>query len=259
MDRWDAGSEYDVFMGRWSHLVAEQFVARLDLPPGLRWLDVGCGTGALTRVIADRAVPSNLAGVDPSAEFVELASSRLGDDADLRVGDGEELPFPDGSFDVVVSGLSLNFIPDPAAALCEFQRVAVPGGVVSAYVWDYADGMEFLRCFWDAAIALDPHAGSLDEAVRFPLCQPDRLRELFTGAGLCRVITNRVEVQTVFDDFDDYWNPFLLGQGPAPSYVASLADPDKYALQHYLRQRLTGGHHGEIVLTGRAWTVAGNS
>lgn len=257
MDRWDGGSDYDAFMGRWSVLVAERFLADLDLQPGLRWLDVGCGTGALSNAIAGQAAPSRLVGVDPSPEFLEVAASRIDGVAELRVGDGENLAFDESSFDVVVSGLALNFMPNPEDAIREWWRVTGPGGVVGAYVWDYAEGMEFLRRFWDAAVSANPEAASLDEAKRFPICRPDELQQLFTRIGLTDVLVGSVEVPTVFADFDDYWAPFLSGQGPAPSYVASLTDQDKNALERRLRDML-GSQHA-IALDARAWTIIGRT
>lgn len=257
MDRWDGGTDYDVFMGRWSRLVARRFVDDLGLAPGLRWLDVGCGTGALLEAVIDRARPSSVWGVDTSEEFIAAAGLHLGGKASVRVADGEDLPFDDEDFDVVVSGLTLNFIPDPLAAVTEWRRVTRQGGVVSAYVWDYAEGIEFLRRFWDLAIELNPEATQLDEALRFSMCRPDRLVALFRAAGLRSVEEGVVEVETEFTDFDDYWSPFLLGQGPAPSYVASLDGNSRERLEDRLRNTIVPGSTGTIRLMARAWTVTG--
>lgn len=259
MDRWDWSSDYEGFMGRWSRLVAAQFVRAIDGRRGLRWLDVGCGTGALLHTIRDLASPMQLAGVDPSPEFADAARARLRGQADVRVAGGEDLPFVDDAFDLVVSGLVLNFIPDPLAAVREWKRVARPGGVVSAYVWDYSDGMEFLRYFWDAVVELDPAAAGFDEGVRFPTCQPDRLQDLFDDAGLSAVESGSVWINTVFRDFDDYWAPFLSGQGPAPGYVAELGDSQRSRLADRLRSSLGGTSNGAIELRARAWTVAGRA
>ena len=195
----------------------------MDASRDLDWLDVGCGTGALIDTVLELSAPRTVAGVDPSPGFAETLRSRLGEQADIRVAGGEELPFPDDTFDAVVSGLALNFIPDPLAAVREWRRSGRRGGTVNAYVWDYADGMELLRIFWDAAVALDAAAMPLDEAVRFPICQPDRLADLFREARLASVEVGNIEVATVFVDFDDYWAPFPTGQGPAPGYAASLS------------------------------------
>jgi SAM-dependent methyltransferase len=165
----------------------------------------------------------------------------------------------DGEFDAVVSGLVLNFVPGPAEALAELTRVAAPGGAVAAYVWDYADGMALMRRFWDAAAALDPAAAEVDEGRRFPLCRPEPLRELWTGAGLAGVDVEAIDVPTVFADFDDYWTPFLGGQGPAPGYAMSLPEDRRAALRESLRERLPVAADGSIRLTARAWAVRGQT
>lgn len=257
VDRWDGGADYDYFMGRWSRLVAARFVESLSARDGVRWLDVGCGTGALLDAVLDALHPAAATGVDPSAEFVMAARSRVGTRAVIHRADGAHLPFDDASFDVVVSGLALNFIPEPTAAVGEWKRVTVAGGTVAAYVWDYAAGMEFLRYFWDAAVALDPQAVELDEARRFPICDPDRLEELFLSAGLSAVETGSISVETSFSDFDDYWEPFLRGQGPAPGYVASLGAEGRRALEQRLRAALPVDTHGRLMLSAKAFTVAG--
>ena len=253
MDRWDGGNDYDLFMGRWSRAVASEFVAGLAQDRCLRWLDVGCGTGALTDVIISDAEPSAVAGVDPSAHFIEAAVQRLGEQVDLRISGGGQLPFADGAFDVVVSGIALNFIPDPVGALEEWKRVVRPDGVVGVYVWDYADGMEFLRVFWDTVLDLDPPAMDLDEGRRFPICEPDALLAAFDEAGFANPITSSIEVATCFGSFDDYWRPFLAGQGPAPTYVANLDPSSREVLRQRLRQALEAD--GSIELTARAWVV----
>ena len=242
MDRWSSGDAYEPFIGRWSRLVAREFVAWLDLPAGLRWVDVGCGTGALTETIRDAAAPGSLLGVDPSAQFVAHATTRVGG-ARFAIGSATALPVADGGADVVVSGLVLNFVPDVAAAVAEARRVAPR---VAAYVWDYAEGMEPLRHFWDVAIALDPAVRDLDEATRFPLCRPEALRAAVGGE------VTAITVPTVFADFDDYWTPFLGGVGPGPTYVAGLDPARRDALRDALRDRLGDGR---IDLTARAWAV----
>ncbi len=259
MDLFDSGSDYEFFMGRWSRLIAREFLQGLGASPGLEWLDVGCGTGALVDAVLELADPKAVAGVDPSPDFAHALSERLGEHADIRVAGGEDLPFADGTFDAVVSGLALNFIPDPLAAVVEWGRVCRPGALIGAYVWDYADGMEFLRIFWDAAIELNPAAQPLDEAARFPICQPDRLADLFEEANLSGVQAGSVEVATAFRDFDDYWAPFTKGQGPAPSYVASLARADRDRLEETLRSTISQSSDGAIELAARAWTITGLS
>src|ERR687895_493226 len=169
--------------------------------------------------------------------------------ARLVVADARRLPVGDDRFDAVVSGLVLNFVPDPALAVREMTRVARPGGRVAAYVWDYAGRMELIRHFWDAAAALDPAAADLDEARRFGLCQPEPLGHLFRDAGLAEVGVRPIEVPTRFRDFDDYWTPFLGGQGPAPGYAMFLAEEHRRALRDLLRARLPSNPDGSISLT----------
>jgi SAM-dependent methyltransferase len=256
---WAVGDAYEAYVGRWSRRVADTFLRWLDLPPEGRWADVGCGTGALTGRILALANPARVVGVDPSEGFIATARARIADPrAELRIGDAQSLPFPDDQFDAVVSGLALNFVPDPGRAVAQFARVAAPGGVAAAYVWDYAGGMAMMRYFWDAAIALDPDAAELDEARRFPLCRPARLTELWAGAGLDNVEVRPLDVPTVFADFDDYWRPFLGGQGPAPGYVSSLTEKRRDGLRDLLRARLPTGPDGSIPLSARAWAVRGS-
>ncbi|MBG0560381.1 class I SAM-dependent methyltransferase [Actinoplanes aureus] len=251
---WESGNAYEAYVGRWSRRVAEAFVSWLDVPPDRRWLDVGCGTGALSARIAGTAQPARLVGVDRSTGF--LASARAGG---LRccAGDAAALPLAGGGFDAVVSGLALNFVNRPEVAVREFARVAAPGGVVAAYVWDYAGGMEMMGHFWSAAAELDPAAAELAESLRFDLCRDDALTELWSAAGLHAVSTHRIVIPTVFADFDDYWEPFLGGQGPAPGYVATRTGPDREALRELLRCRLPARTDGSIALTAAAWAVRG--
>jgi SAM-dependent methyltransferase len=168
-----------------------------------------------------------------------------------------DLPFTDASFDGVVSGLVLNFIPQPEVALSEMTRVAKPGGRVAAYVWDYAGKMQLMRRFWDAAVELNPAAAELDEGRRFPLCQPGPLRALFSGAGLREVEVRAIDIPTPFRDFDDYWTPFLGGQGPAPGYAVSLSETSRAELRERIRARLPVAPDGSIALIARAWAVQG--
>jgi SAM-dependent methyltransferase len=256
---WVGADAYEAYVGRWSRLVAPRFLDWLGVPERSRWLDVGCGTGALSQAILVTCDPAEVVGVDPSPPFVAHAASQCPDPrAAFRKGDAERLPVDHGSFDAVVSGLVLNFVPDQRAALREMHRAAQPGGVVAAYVWDYADGMQLMAHFWDAAVESAPEAGTLREDLRFATCRPDPLRELFLDAGLEDVVLAEIVVPTVFTDFADYWTPFLGGQGPAPAYAMSLAEEDRAALRERLRARLPAEDDGSIRLTARAWVVRGS-
>jgi SAM-dependent methyltransferase len=255
---WEAGDAYEHYVGRWSRTVARAFLDWLDLPAGLRWLDLGCGTGALSAAILEACAPAALTGVDPSTGFLATARARITDArAGFEQGDGQALPLADDALDVAVSGLVLNFAADPGAMLREMRRAVRPGGVVALYVWDYAGEMQLMRCFWDAAVELDPRAGELDEGVRFPLCRPDALAALFGEAGLSGVATRAIDVPTTFRDFEDYWRPFLGGQGPAPGYCMSLPEERRAALRERLRAVLPVEANGRIALTARAWAVRG--
>jgi SAM-dependent methyltransferase len=257
-DRWRGGSAYEAFVGRWSRRVAELFVEWLGVPAGRSWLDVGCGTGALASSIMARAAPACVVAIDRSADFVARAGEELDDPrVVLLVGDAAALPLAGARMDAVVSGLLLNFLADPLTAVAELQRVARPGGTVAAYVWDYADEMRPIRAFWDAAVELAPSAREADEAVRFPLCQPDLLESLFVEAGLGAVTTRVIDVEARFRDFDDYWTPFLSGVGPAPGYCAALPADQREALRARLLARLSPSGAGPIVMNARAFAVRG--
>ncbi len=257
-DAWDSGDAYEPYVGRWSRPVAREFLRWLAVPPGRRWLDVGCGTGALAETVLALGAPSEVVGIDPSPAYVAFARGRVTDSrARFDVGDALALRAAPASFDAVVSGLVLNFVPEPERALSEMSRVARPGGVVAAYVWDYAEGMQMMRHFWDAAGELDPGARELDEGRRFPLCKPEPLADLFRRAGLSEVEARAIDVPTVFRDFDDYWSPFLGGQAPAPGYAMSLGEERRAALRERIRDGLPTNPRGEHHLVARAWAVRG--
>jgi SAM-dependent methyltransferase len=257
-DAWASGDAYEFYVGRWSRIVAHDFLQWLAVPPQSHWLDVGCGTGALSRTILAFADPAAVQGVDRSPEYVAFAREQVGSDrAHFEVGDAQALPVQSGSYDIVVSGLMLNFVPQPQVAVAEMVRAARLGGIVAVYLWDYAGRMEFMRYFWDAAVALNPAARELDEGRRFPICHPDALTEHFQQAGLANVEVRALDIPTVFNDIDDYWNPFLGGQGPAPGYLLSLTKPDRLALREYLRTTLPVAVDNSIALTARAWAVRG--
>jgi SAM-dependent methyltransferase len=257
-DVWAAGEAYEPYVGRWSRLVAREFIDWLALPSDARWLDVGCGTGVLTQTILAHAAPASVTGVDPSDRFIAYARQHTTEPrASLRTGTAEALAFSDDLFDAVVAGLVLNFIPSPQRALAEMRRVLRPGGTVAVYVWDHAGEMQLIRHFWDAAIALDPAARDLDEGCRFPICHPDPLLALLTDAGFDRVECRVIDVPTAFTSFDDYWSPFLGGQGPAPTYCSALNDERRAKLREQLRATLPIQRDGTIRLIARAFAVRG--
>ena len=255
---WARAEAYDPYVGRWSRLVARELVRWLRPARNEAWLDVGCGTGALSMVILEDVGVRRLVGIDPSSEYIAQARARIGDpSAKFEVGDAMNLPYKDSTFGYVASGLVLNFVARPQVAVSEMRRVCRRGGTVAAYVWDYAGRMELMRWFWDAAVALDPTAAELDEGRRFPIAHPTPLASLFRDVGLGSVDTLAIEVPTIFSDFDDYWSPFLGGQGPAPSYAMSLDDEHRDRLRERLRDSLPHARDGSISLVARAWAVRG--
>jgi SAM-dependent methyltransferase len=254
---WEHGDRYERYVGRWSRLVGQELLDWLAVAPASDWLDVGSGTGALSRTIVERASPASVTGIDPAAGFVAHAQANV-PRATFVGGDAQGLPFEDGAFDAVVSGLVLNFVPDADQAAAEMTRVARSGATVAAYVWDYSGRMELMRYFWDAAAELDPVARELDEGRRFrDFERPDNLERLFRDAGQHDVESRAIDVPTTFRDFEDYWEPFLGGQGPAPAYATSLGEVERERLRALLRERLPAAPDGTISLVARAWAVRG--
>ena len=259
-DWWVDGSAYENFMGRWSGRLAPEFVGWLGVASGLHWLDVGCGTGALTRAIVSRAKPASVVGCDPTQAFIDFAQENMGSEHVSFVTAGvDSLPHRSGGYDSVTSSFALNFFPDPAGAVGKMRAASTKGGTVSSCVWDYSGRMEFLRVFWDAASRVDPNANLLDEGKRFPVCGRDALVELFRDAGLRDIRCEPIEIATNFASFEEYWRPFQGGPGPAPSYVASLEEDLRAELSNDLERALPTEADGSIRLTARAWAVRGSS
>jgi SAM-dependent methyltransferase len=256
--RWDDAVAYERYIGRWSRPVAREFVAWLSAPASARWLDAGCGSGALSQAILAVAAPGDVTGIDLSEDYVAYVARQVRDPrAHFSVGDAQGLRYPNNWFDAAASGLVLNFVPDKGRMIRELARVVVSGGIAGLYVWDYAGEMQMLRIFWDAAGALDPAVLELDEGRRFPVCRPGTLEDLSASAGLVAVTTRSIDVKTHFHNFDDFWQPFLGGQGPAPSYVKSLDEELRAALRNSIRARLPIAADGSIDLIARAWAVKG--
>lgn len=257
-DAWQAGESYDAYMGRWSRPIASRFLDWLDLPEKLDWLEVGCGTGALTEAIVRQCAPAGVTAIDPSEGFISLARAKVGDPrVYFRIGDAASLARMSAvSRDVAVGGLVLNFIPDRVAALADVMRIVRRDGVVAFYVWDYpGGGIEFMRAFWTAAVELDPEVRDLTESGRFPFCTPEGLITLAREAGLRNPECCAIEVPSVFSDFEDYWRPFTLGTGPAPGYCAGLDPEQRERLRDKLSKMLPQREDGSIALNTRAWAV----
>lgn len=252
-DTWERGNPYEQYVGRWSRQVAPLFLSWLHVEASRNWVDVGCGTGALCSAILDNCAPSSVTGIEPSDGFLRTAQSTLGDRATFAQGTAAAIPLADQTADVVVSGLVLNFVPDVNAALNDMARVLRKGGILGGYVWDYSDGMELIRYFWDTAVELDAGCAELHEGSRFPLCRPEALTAAVRGVGLLATQVTAIDVPTVFRDFSDYWSPFLGGQGPAPAYAMSLDDAARSRLRQRLQARLPVSSDGSIALNARAW------
>jgi SAM-dependent methyltransferase len=258
-DAWRAGQGYELYMGRWSRRVAPRFIDWLSPADRLDWLEIGCGTGALSAAILARCNPASFTGVEPAAGFLEQARANVIDErAHFLPGDAQALSVSDGSKDMIVSGLVLNFVPDRDKALAEMKRAARAGGTIAFYVWDYpGGGVEFMHAFWAAATALDPDAQDLAEDRRFAFCTTDGLTALAEAAGLGAVECTALEVPTVFSDFEDLWHPFTLGAGPAPGYCMNLDPDSRERLREDLSRGLPRAENGSIPLKARAWAVRG--
>lgn len=254
------GEAYEPLTGRWSRQVAPRFLDSIDAGRGGRWLDVGCGTGALIQAILDAETPKEVVGVDPSSAYIAYARRQIADPrVRYEVGDARALPVASNQYDAVVSGLVINVLPagGQMAAAREMTRAARQGGVVASYVWDYAGGLAPRARFWEAAIALDPAASEFDERTRYPICQPAALERLFRSAGLHAVESGQIEIEAGYQSFDDYWTPFLAGYGPASAYLLSLDSAGQEALGECLRSELLPQGDGAFSLPIRALSVRG--
>jgi len=257
-ETWGSGDAYEQYVGRWSRPVAKEFLGWLDVETDLAWGDVGCGTGALTECILGGWEPASIIAVDRAGGFIRAAGGRVKDPrVQFALGDALALAWPSNACDVTVSGLVLNFVPDPRAMATEMMRVTRPGGIVAAYVWDYGGGMQMMRHFWDVAVQINPHDSRLDQAERFPICKPEPLETLFRKIGLSAVSVRAIDIPTVFRDFGDYWTPFLGKQGAAPTYLAGLDAGARDRIRDTLKARLAAAADGSITLSARAWAVQG--
>jgi SAM-dependent methyltransferase len=249
---------YERFMGRWSRLVAPALVEFAEVHDGGEVLDVGSGTGALSAAVRDATKTTRVVGIDPSQGYVKHANDKEGGPrVRFAVGDAQALALPDATFDRTMSLFVLNFVPDRARALAEMIRVTKPGGMVVAAVWDYGDGMEMLRAFWDEATVFDPAIAKRDEK-DMPLCRKGELAAAWRKANLVDVHETALVVTLRFASFDDYWSPFALGQGPAGAYVAKLPADRRAELGSRLRLHLIpDGSDRPIEMRARAWAVRG--
>ena len=249
---------YERFMGRWSRQLAPLLVKFASVGEQDVVLDIGSGTGALASAVAQAVPSARVTGVEPSSAYVRYAQGRTRTErVGFVVGNAHELKLADATYDKTLSLLVMNFIPDPAKALREMIRVTRPRGTVAAAVWDYGEGMEMLRIFWDEAVALDLAVAARDER-NMPLCRQGELAALWRANGLHEVEEQPIVIELSFASFDDYWSPFLGGQGPAGAYAASLSSVARGGLESKLRTRLLGGRQdGAFTLRARAWAARG--
>lgn len=255
---WNGGDSYEYYVGRWSRLVAKEFLRWLAVESNRQWLDVGCGTGALTQTVLESANPKTIHGVDRSEAYVEVARERVRDPrVEFEVGNAQALPVDQEAYDVAISGLVLNFVPQPERMIAEMSRAVRETGTVAVYVWDYASKMQMMRHFWNAVNALDPASRDLDEGRRFPICNPEPLQKLFQNAGLLHVELCPIDIPTHFQNFEDYWAPFLGGQGPAPGYAMSLSEEQRARLRQRIYNSMPFALDGSIPLIARAWAIRG--
>lgn len=251
---------YDWRAGRWSRMVGRTFVEWLNRPAGLKWLELGCGTGALSRAVLETGQAGTIVGIDPSTEDLALARESMPDRrAVFQQGEAEALPFPAGSFDVVVSGLVLNFLKNPPPAFREMRRVAVPDGCIAGYVWDFSGEMQVVRRFWDAAIAVDGAAAQADQAVVFPVCKPEPLRQLFVDSGLRHVDVRPISVAACFPDFATYWRAMINPDWTGGRFVNSIPQIARDAVRERLCGSLPLQQDGSFTLMARAWAVRGTA
>lgn len=250
-----SGDGYDAFMGRYSRRLAPVFAGAAGVTGGQHVLDIGCGPGALTGVLVDRVGADAVSAFDPSESFVEACATRF-PGVDVRLGRAEEIPFDDGAFDVALSQLVLHFVSDGPQVAAEMRRVLRPGGTAGACVWDFAEGMEMLRHFWDSALIVDPRAP--DEARTLRYSRKDEIAELLDGAGFEDIVETTLAVSSTYGNFDELWSGLLLGIGPAGSFCVSLPADRQRRLRDELFRRV-GEPDGEFTLRAVARCATGRA
>jgi len=247
-----AAEAYDRFMGRYSTPLAAVFADFAGVEPDQRVLDVGAGTGALTAVLVERIGPAGVAAVDPSESFVAALRERQPDATVLHAA-AEELPFEDDTFDAAIAQLVVHFMKDPVRGLSEMRRVTSPGGVVAASVWDHGGGQGPLSLYWEVVRELDP--ANAGEGQLAGATQGD-LAKLFEQAGLADVEEESLTVNVAHETFEEWWEPYTLGVGPAGDYVAGLAPEKREELRERCRERLPDP---PFVISALAWSARGHA
>ena len=249
------GAAYERLMGRWSRRAGDVFLKWLEAPKGLRWLDVGCGTGVFTEQVIQGCAPAAVVGIDPSAEQLAFAGTVPAlATAELRVADGQALPFPDNSFDMAVMALVIHFVPDPAKAVAEMARVLRPGGRAASYVWDYTQGGSPVAPVGAAmkAMGLDASRPPSAGATAVPA-----LEELWRGAGFGAIETRTIDIPIEFADFEEFWETMTLPVGHAGMAIARMAPEERERLRRALRDRMPPGADGRVAYAARANCIKG--
>ena len=249
------GAAYERRMGRWSRTAGEVFLDWLSLPNGLRWLDVGCGTGAFTELVVERCSPGKMSAVDPSADQISFAQARPStDQVDYRIGDARELPCDDSEFDVAAMALVISFVPEPAQAIAEMKRVVAPGGTVASYMWDMASGCNTQRPMREA---LEAMGVELPPTPRIEFTRLDAMRDLLGSVGLDDVAGRTIEIQLEFANFDDYWTAQTGQATPITKPILAMSAEEVEQLKASLRKRLPTNTEGRITYMARANAVKG--
>lgn len=258
---WTAADAYERFMGGWSRRVAASFLDGLGVGSQAAWLDVGCGVGSVTAVILERCAPSQVVGVDQSPDFLQVARGQQlpPPGASFERASAEDLPFANATFDVTVSALVLNFVPDPALAVKEMGRVTHRGGTVAAYVWDYDHPDFFLTRFWEAVATVDGVEAPTSERGRWRICSEEGIKELVERSPLRDKRVWSVEIETAFPSPDELWEGFLLGVGPSGSWTVGLTRERQEELRTLYQERLPVAEDGSVRLTARALAFAGSA
>jgi ubiquinone/menaquinone biosynthesis C-methylase UbiE len=257
---WNNSELYNEFMGKWSSIVAKEFINWLIRENNFeqkKWLDVGCGTGALSFEILKKTKPLSVVGIDPSKEY--LPKKTQFENSTFLVGSAENHQFRNSEFDIIVSALALNFMTNKENSIRKILKILKPGGTFALYVWDYAEKMEFLRYFWNAVVQENPESVKFDEAQLFPICNRDKLKKLFIDCGIKEIFENDIVIETKFDNFDQYWNSFLGGQGPAGQYILSIEEKRRNDIKSYLKESIPISKDGSINLIARAFAIKGKN
>ena len=249
------GEAYERLMGRWSRLVGETFLDWLDVPNGLRWLDVGCGNGAFTEELIAQCGPDTVTAIDPSDDQLAYARTQLGaKTANFQVGDAQKLPFPDGSFDVAIMALVISFVPDPDKAAAEMARVVRPGGWVATYMWDIPGGGAPTDPVY---VALESMGMTSVRPANPVVSRREALQDLWEKAGLKSIDTRVIRIPVVYSDFDDFWDSNTVLIGPQGKLIAGMSTSEREQLRTGLRDRLPAASDGRILYKSFANAVKG--